>query len=77
MDHPVVSDMAHLGLRPMVHSGFYRAWTDKGLNLQVIDQMQVPSLAALLTPLPAPSMPSLLAPGTSTALHAAQGMSYA
>ena len=39
--HPVVSELAHLGLKPMVHYGFYHAWTDKRLNLQVIGHIQV------------------------------------
>ena len=40
-DHPVVSEVTHLGLRAKVHSGFYNAWTAKGLDLQVIGHMQV------------------------------------
>ena len=41
MDHPILSEVTQLGLRPMVHSGFYHAWTDKGLNHKVIGHMQV------------------------------------
>ena len=39
--HPVVSELAHLGTKPMVHSGFYRAWTDRGLNLQIFGRIKV------------------------------------
>ena len=40
-DHPVIGEMTHLGLKPRVHSGFYKAWTAKGLNTQVVSHMQV------------------------------------
>ncbi|KAK9810817.1 hypothetical protein WJX73_009654 [Symbiochloris irregularis] len=35
--HPVVSELAHAGLKPSVHFGFYRAWTNGGLNVKVIN----------------------------------------
>lgn len=41
MDHPVLSEVTHMGLRPRVHAGFLRAWTAKGLDEQVISHMQV------------------------------------
>ena len=43
MEHPV-HEITHLGLRAKVHTGFYNAWTAKGLDLQVVGHMQVSSL---------------------------------
>ena len=36
-----------LGTRPKVHTGFYKAWTAKGLHTEVIHYLQVSYLLLL------------------------------
>ncbi|KAK9790342.1 hypothetical protein WJX73_005473 [Symbiochloris irregularis] len=41
MDHPVMNEIGHLGLRVQVHSGFYNAWAANGLNAKILDRLKV------------------------------------
>ena len=39
--HPPKRGMTCLGTRPKVHTGFYKAWTAKGLHNEIIQYLQV------------------------------------
>ncbi|KAK9804602.1 hypothetical protein WJX73_006415 [Symbiochloris irregularis] len=39
-EHAIVKEVAHMGLRPMVHSGFYRAWSSMGLNHKILNHLK-------------------------------------
>ena len=39
--HPPVRGIRLLGTRPSVHTGFHKAWTARGLHIQVIQCLQV------------------------------------
>ena len=41
-----------MGTRPMVHTGFYKAWTAKGLDLKVIGHIQAMFLPSAALPRP-------------------------
>lgn len=47
MVHPPKRGLVLMGTCPMVHTGFYQAWTANGLNMKVLDCLQVWGAACL------------------------------